>query len=156
MCNEAAVQDFIGDIFEPQSCEYTIVIHTSRLCSVPWLRPVADPTPLPIVCQPLLPPEQLEKYKAYLEKKKLADQLAAKQKKAEKTAELAKSLGGSFVGDEAGGLDGLLSSMGDNMAENLVSEISSLLDKAMSGENAGGIKVIDLRGNEKKDKEERI
>merc|ERR1719450_1687682 len=43
VCSEAAVQDYIGDIFEPQSCEYTIVIHTSRLCTVPWLRPVAEP-----------------------------------------------------------------------------------------------------------------
>ena len=28
--------------------------HTSRLCAVPWLRPVLEPTPLPIVCRPLL------------------------------------------------------------------------------------------------------
>ena len=26
VCNEAAVQDFIGDIFEPQSCEYTVLL----------------------------------------------------------------------------------------------------------------------------------
>ena len=62
VCNEAAVQDFIGDIFEPQSCEYAIVVHTSRLCTVPWLRPPQEPTPLPIVCQPLLTTEQMEKY----------------------------------------------------------------------------------------------
>ena len=23
--------EFVGDIFEPQSCEYTIVVHTARL-----------------------------------------------------------------------------------------------------------------------------
>ena len=151
VCNEAAVQDFIGDIFEPQSCEYTIVLHTSKLCSVPWLRPVAEPTPLPITCKPLLTNEQMEKYNKYLEKKKLADALALKQKEAKKAEEMAKkSTGISSLGDGVHSLDGLLSSMGDSMAENLVSEISSLLDKAMAGENAGGIKVIDLR----KDNEE--
>ena len=79
MCNEAAVQDFIGDIFEPQSCEYTIVVHTARLCAVPWLRPpqvreitgsvklyctelFQEAAPLPIVCQPLLTIQQMEKY----------------------------------------------------------------------------------------------
>ena len=30
VCNEAATVEFIGDIFEPQSCEYTIVVHTAR------------------------------------------------------------------------------------------------------------------------------
>ena len=30
VCNEAASVEFIGDIFEPTSCEYTIVVHTAR------------------------------------------------------------------------------------------------------------------------------
>ena len=62
VCNEAATMEFVGDIFEPQSCEYTIVLHTARLCSVPWLRPVAESTPLPIECSPLLAREQFDKY----------------------------------------------------------------------------------------------
>ena len=33
VCNEAASVEFIGDIFEPTSCEYTIVVHTARFDS---------------------------------------------------------------------------------------------------------------------------
>ena len=77
VCNEAASVEFIGDIFEPTSCEYTIVVHTARfesksklghkiillhrLCSVPWLRPAAEATPLPIACNPLLPKDQFSR-----------------------------------------------------------------------------------------------
>jgi len=142
----------IGDIFEPQSCEYSIVIHTSRLCSVPWLRPVADPTPLPIVCQPLLSPLELQQYNLYLEKKKLADQLAAKKKEAEKSSE-EKSPTEGGDGEERKTLEGLLASMSDNMADNLVTEISGLLDKAMAVESNGGLQVIDLREKKKENTE---
>ena len=34
VCNEAASVEFIGDIFEPTSCEYTIVVHTARFESL--------------------------------------------------------------------------------------------------------------------------
>ena len=61
---------------------------------------------------------------------------------------MAARLGGSHLGEGRGTLDGLLATMGDSMADNLVSEISSLLDKAMAGEAAGGIKVIDLRNKD--------
>ena len=36
VCNEAATVEFVGDIFEPQSCEYTIVVHTARLVRLRW------------------------------------------------------------------------------------------------------------------------
>eukprot|EP00092_Neocalanus_flemingeri_P041159 GFUD01044817.1.p1 GENE.GFUD01044817.1~~GFUD01044817.1.p1 ORF type:complete len:956 (+),score=375.88 GFUD01044817.1:80-2947(+) len=151
VCNEAATQEFVGDIFEPQSCEYTIVVHTSRLCSVPWLRPVADPTPLPIVCHPMLSQPQMEKYQLYQERKKVAEKLAEKESQAKKTAELASKMGAKQVGaGKTGGqnsLAGLLDSMGDSVADNLVAEINTLLEKAMAGD--GGIKVIDLRDKDK-------
>ena len=151
MCNEAATQELVGDIFEPQSCEYTIVVHTSKLCSVPWLSPVADPTPLPIVCNPMLSHTQMDKYKLYQERKKVAEKLAEKERQAKKAAELASQMGAKQVavgkpGAESS-LAGLLSSMGDNMADNLVTEINTLLEKAMAGD--GGIKVVDLRGTDK-------
>ena len=43
--------------------------HTSRLCAVPWLRPVLEPTPLPIVCRPLLSEQQMEQYNRYIERR---------------------------------------------------------------------------------------
>jgi len=156
VCNEAATQEMVGDIFEPQSCEYTIVVHTSRLCTVPWLRPVADPTPLPIVCNPLLSQTQMDKYKLYQERKKLAEELAEKDRQAKKAVELASQMGAKHVDlikpGSGRSLSGLLSSMGDNVADNLVSEINTLLDKAMTGD--GGLKVVDLRGKNKDNTEE--
>ena len=152
VCNEAAVQEMIGDIFEPQSCEYSLVIHTNKLCSVPWLRPLAEPTPLPIVCQPVLSPDQMAQYNLYQQKKKIADQLVAKKKEAEKRKELLASEGTAVRAGNS--VEGLLSGLSDNMADNLVSEIHSLLDRAIAGEAGGGLKVIDLRDKEKKEEEE--
>jgi len=156
VCNEAATQEMVGDIFEPQSCEYTIVVHTSRLCTVPWLRPVADPTPLPIVCNPLLSHTQMDKYKLYQERKKVAEDLAEKDRQAKKAVELASQMGAKHVDLIKPGtgrsLAGVLNSMGDNVADNLVSEINTLLDKAMAGD--GGLKVVDLRGKNKDNTEE--
>lgn len=34
---------------------------SKRLCSVPWLRPAAEATPLPIACNPLLPKDQFSR-----------------------------------------------------------------------------------------------
>merc|ERR1719234_718437 len=149
VCNEAATLEMIGDIFEPQSCEYTIVVHTARLCSVPWLRPAAESTPLPIACSPLLPKEQFSWYQVYQQRKKLAIALAEKEKK-EKQLEVLASKGG-----EGGGAGGLLDLMGDTMAERLVGEIHTLLDNAAvggeGGGGGGGLKVLDLRGEDEKE-----
>jgi len=145
VCNEAATVEFVGDIFEPQSCEYTIVVHTARLCSVPWLRPAAEATPLPIACNPLLPKDQFSRYQVYQERKKLAIALAEKEKK-EKQLEALASKG------DGRGAGGLLDLMGDTMAERLVGEIHTLLDNAVAGEGGGGgLKVLDLRGDDEKE-----
>ena len=94
-----------------------------------------------------------------MERKQIADQLAAKKKKAEQAEMMAKKLGGSHLGDGSGelSLDGLLSGMGDSVAENLVTEIGQLLDNAMKGNSPGGVKVIDLRNKgEKKEEAESV
>ena len=98
-------------------------------------------------------------YCRYVERKQIADQLAAKKKKAEQAEMMAKKLGGSHLGDSSGelSLDGLLSGMGDSVAENLVTEIGQLLDNAMKGNSPGGVKVIDLRNKgEKKEEGESV
>lgn len=149
VCNEAAVQEFIGDIFEPQSCEYTIVVHTSQLCSVPWLRPVSEPTPLPITCSPVLSAVQLERWQHYQQRRALAERLATRDRQAKRAAELSSKLGANQVAAGGENLAGLLDSLGDHVAENLVSEIHTMLDKAISGDAAAaGMKVIDLRDKE--------
>jgi len=147
VCNEAASVEFIGDIFEPQSCEYTIVVHTAKLCNVPWLKPVAETTPLPIQCNPLLSGDQFNRYQLYQDKKKaLATRLAEEQKrKAEEKA----ALQGTSQSSEIGALDGIFDFVGDNMADKLFSELNSMLDSALTGGAQTGIKVIDLRQKDK-------
>jgi len=86
ICNEAAVQEFIGDIFEPKSCEYTVVIHTAKLCAVPHLRPAREKVPLDIGCKPIVSQEKLEKYQRYAElKAKKAEFKLKKIKKQQQT-----------------------------------------------------------------------
>ena len=71
VCNEAAIQEFVEDIIEPQSCEYRVYVHTSRVCGVAGMRPAAGSTPaLPIVCHPVLDQVQMDKYNIFKEKSK--------------------------------------------------------------------------------------
>lgn len=142
VCNEAATVEFIGDIFEPQSCEYTIVVHTARLCSVPWLRPEAESTPRPIQCNPLLPSDQFSKYQLYEEKKQMVAKLAEKERKRKQAAVIAAQEG---VDQKMVGSAGLMDLMGSNMADRLVGEINTLLGSALAGDKDTGIKVVDLR-----------
>lgn len=142
VCNEAATVEFIGDIFEPQSCEYTIVVHTARLCSVPWLRPEAESTPRPIQCNPLLPSDQFSKYQLYEEKKQVVAKLAEKERKRKQAAVIAAQEG---VDQKMVGSAGLMDLMGSNMADRLVGEINTLLGSALAGDKDTGIKVVDLR-----------
>lgn len=146
VCNEAATVEFIGDIFEPQSCEYTIVVHTAKLCNVPWLKPVSEPTPHPIHCNPILTGEQFNRYQLYQEKKKELAALEAEQKKKEVAAALQEK---SKLG-EMGAMDSILNFAGDNMADTLFKELNTMLDSALTGNMQSGIKVIDLRPKEGK------
>ena len=63
----AAIQ--ISTISTISNIYLQVVVHTSRLCAVPWLRPVLEPTPLPIVCRPLLSEQQMEQYNRYIERR---------------------------------------------------------------------------------------
>ena len=69
--------------------------------------------------------------------------MAEKEKK-EKQLEM-------LASKDGGGAGGLLDLMGDTMAERLVGEIHTLLDNAAGGEGGGGLKVLDLRGEDEKE-----
>ncbi|KAM9319920.1 protein OS-9 [Gastrophryne carolinensis] len=61
MCEEGT-GDYIARVDEPQSCTYVLTVHTSRICSHPFLRPLATGTPQSIMCHPALSPEQYVEY----------------------------------------------------------------------------------------------
>ncbi|XP_073519383.1 protein OS-9 isoform X1 [Phyllobates terribilis] len=54
--------DYIARVDEPQSCNYVLTIHTTRICNHPFLRPPSTGTPQPIKCHPALSPEQYVEY----------------------------------------------------------------------------------------------
>ena len=93
ICNEAASQEFVGDILEHQSCEYRVFVHTSRLCGVARMRTAEGTTPLPIVCHPVLDQDQMDKYKLFKERSKMARQLKKQQRRQEQSLQLVKQMG---------------------------------------------------------------
>jgi len=152
VCEETATMETIGEILEPQSCEYTMVVHTNRLCSVPWLRPQADAAPLPIKCSPMLSTEQLDKFTRYQEVKARQAMVLKAKREEEQRASLMKQLDGEDLSqidiESQAGLDVLQSMVGDKVADKMVLELNSLLDTALKQQGGGGaIKVVDLRGN---------
>lgn len=152
ICEETAQMETIGEILEPQSCEYTMVVHTNRICSVPWLRPQADAAPLPINCSPMLSTDQLDKFTRYQEVKAKQSRVAKVKREEEQRASLMKQLDGEDLShidvESQAGLDVLQSMVGDKVADKMVLELNSLLDTALKQQGgAGAIKVVDLRGN---------
>eukprot|EP00092_Neocalanus_flemingeri_P036781 GFUD01040042.1.p1 GENE.GFUD01040042.1~~GFUD01040042.1.p1 ORF type:complete len:690 (+),score=189.07 GFUD01040042.1:86-2155(+) len=147
VCNEAAVQEFVGDIFEHQSCEYRIVVHTSKVCGVPWLKTVAVTTPLSIVCHPVLSQLEMDQFKLYEERRKLVLQLQLKQRKQKQAVQLVQDLKhDEWVKGLAGGfgtVDSMMEVMGAKMMGKIFGEINTLLennlvDFAGGKKNAGG------------------
>ncbi|XP_041371888.1 protein OS-9-like [Gigantopelta aegis] len=80
LCEEGSA-DYIARIDEPQTCVYIITINTARLCSHPYLKPLAPKKPVSITCNPLLSTEQYQEYLLEVE---------VEQKRKEKEAEKAR------------------------------------------------------------------
>eukprot|EP00092_Neocalanus_flemingeri_P014769 GFUD01015938.1.p1 GENE.GFUD01015938.1~~GFUD01015938.1.p1 ORF type:complete len:884 (-),score=289.89 GFUD01015938.1:28-2679(-) len=132
VCNEAAGMEFIGDIVEHQSCEYRVVVHTSKLCGVPWLRTVQDTTPLPIVCQPVLPQLEMEKYQLFQERSKLAKRLQQHKRKQDQSLQLVKELGPRGIATAGfGTVDSMGEVIGDKMMEKVFNEVDTLLGNSL-------------------------
>ena len=54
--------DTVYEISEAQTCVYTLIIHTGRLCKHPYLKKAAPAKPVPITCNPLVSAEQYQEY----------------------------------------------------------------------------------------------
>ncbi|NXV58704.1 OS9 protein, partial [Molothrus ater] len=61
LCEEGT-GDYIARVDEPQSCQYVLTVHTTRICHHPFLRPAPGLAPQPIRCQPALSPAQYVQY----------------------------------------------------------------------------------------------
>ncbi|XP_062893378.1 protein OS-9 isoform X2 [Mobula hypostoma] len=92
MCEEGS-GDFIARVDEPQSCNYVITIHTTRICHHPYLRPAVVSKPHPIKCQPALSPEQYVEY--------VKAQVSDTKRKVEKISEELKTLDEMLLKDQS-------------------------------------------------------
>ncbi|XP_051865608.1 protein OS-9 isoform X2 [Pristis pectinata] len=92
MCEEGS-GDFIARVDEPQSCNYVLTIHTTRICHHPYLRPAIVSKPHPIKCQPALSPEQYVEY--------VKAQVSDTKRKVEKISEELKTLDEMLLKDQS-------------------------------------------------------
>ncbi|XP_013401270.1 protein OS-9 [Lingula anatina] len=74
LCDEGT-GDHVVSVHEPQTCVYTIVVHTNKICHHPYLRSPSSQKPLPITCNPLLTDEQYSEYTQEQEKQRKAEEL---------------------------------------------------------------------------------
>ncbi|XP_048379531.1 protein OS-9 isoform X2 [Stegostoma tigrinum] len=92
MCEEGS-GDYIARVDEPQSCNYVLTIHTTRICHHPYLRPAIVAKPQPIKCQPALSPEQYVEY--------VKAQVTDTKRKVEKISEELKTLDEMLLKDQS-------------------------------------------------------
>ena len=64
-CDPLSVVDYISHVDEPQSCEYVIVVKTTKICSIPQLHPPPTKKPKAIDCSPILNDQEFQKYEKY-------------------------------------------------------------------------------------------
>ncbi|XP_067832832.1 protein OS-9 isoform X2 [Heptranchias perlo] len=92
MCEEGS-GDYIARVDEPQSCNYVLTIHSTRICHHPYLRPTVVSKPQPIKCQPALSPEQYVEY--------VKAQVSDTKRKVEKISEELKTLDEMLLKDQS-------------------------------------------------------
>ncbi|KAH9504956.1 Protein OS-9 [Bulinus truncatus] len=63
MCEENS-EDYLYRIDESETCVYTVIIMTSRICSHPFLKAPVKRQPVPITCNPLLTEDQYQDFLA--------------------------------------------------------------------------------------------
>ena len=130
VCKEGASKAYLGDILEPQSCEYRLMVHTDKLCGVARMRTSEGTNPLPIVCNPVLDQEQMDEYNLYRDKVKTAKQekkLRRKQDQSKRLKDLEPRERIRTVASGFGTMDGMMEVMGDKITEKMLEEVSKLL-----------------------------
>ena len=135
-CDPTAVIDSITTVDEPQSCVYIITVKTSKICSIPQLRPPPIRKPLKIECQPLLTAEEYKKYLLHLKAKEKVEAKKAEDLQVKQKQNLLKALDDEDIShidvnsDE--GMQMIEGMVGLKLAEKLMGEIGSLFGKALT------------------------
>ena len=163
-CDPTAVIDIITTVDEPQSCVYIITVKTSKICSIPQLRPPPIRKPLKIECQPLLTAEEYKKYLLHLKAKEKSEAKKAEDLQVKQKQNLLKALDDEDIShidvnsDE--GMQMIEGMVGLKLAEKLMGEIGSLFGKALTpstskwitpsnGQNPIEVHEVTLKSGEK-------
>ena len=126
---------FMGDILEPQSCLYRVVVHTELLCGVQRMRTALGTHPLPIICNPVLDQEQMDKYNLYREKVKEVKHQNKLQRRQEQSSHL-QNLGSreriKKVAAGFGTTDSMMEIMSDKMTDKILEEVGNMLATSLN------------------------
>ncbi len=114
-----------------------MVVRTSKICSIPQLKPPPTKKPKPIDCSPILNEQEYQKYEQYLIAKQKYEEKKAKEQKIFQRDHMLKLLDGEDLTgidiDTDEGLAIVESRVGERMAEKLVSELGLMFDPSKKG-----------------------
>ena len=54
--------DYLSDVDELETCAYTLVVYTNKICHHPYLKPPRRTKSVPITCHPLLTEDEYREY----------------------------------------------------------------------------------------------
>ena len=155
-CEPSLVHDVVTQVDEPQSCEYIITIKTSKICDIPQFRPPPVRKPLKMECQPILTPEEFDKYEKFLERQKELEAKKVEEAHVRERKKLLKVLEGVEDAEKidietAEGLAKAETMVGEKLAERLIEELGLALNG--KGEN---IEEIQLESGEMQSRPKRF
>jgi len=114
-----------------------MVVRTSKICSIPQLKPPPTKKPKPIDCSPIPSEIEYKKYEQYqIAKQKYVEKKAKEQKLFQRDHMLKLLDGEDLTGidiDTDEGLAIVESRVGERMAEKLVSELGLMFDPSKKG-----------------------
>lgn len=148
-CDPTSVVDVISRVTEPTSCEYVIIVSTSRICAIPHFRPPPAKKPFKIECQPLLTQSEYDAYEQLkVQHEKLAEEKVKENVKQQKEHFL-KVLDGEDLSkidmDSEEGMQLLEGMVGEKMADKLVAELGLLLMPSSSAPSSNN--VVQMKHN---------
>ncbi|KAK2149954.1 hypothetical protein LSH36_429g01018 [Paralvinella palmiformis] len=71
--------DYLSDVDELETCAYTLVVYTNKICHHPYLKPPRRTKSVPITCHPLLTEDEYREYEEIKEEEKMRKEALMKE-----------------------------------------------------------------------------
>jgi len=149
VCYEAAIQEVIAEVFEVHSCEYRVIIYSSKICSIKSMRIGGVlGKPKEITCAPVLGQQQMNGYLKYAQMKEKVKVLKKETKTQQEFTQFIREGGlkkypiSPLTPSQQPILfDNLMMQLGDSMMENLLNEATTLLDSTLKEFSTNSISI---------------